>query len=59
MIMDGNGRWAKRRGLERVQGHQTGAESVRDIVRLRELGIEVLASFSAENWARPEMKFRR
>jgi len=56
VIMDGNGRWAKQRGLERVQGHQTGAESVRDIVRAcGELGVEVLTlySFSTENWARP------
>jgi undecaprenyl diphosphate synthase len=55
--MDGNGRWAKQRGLARVQGHQAGAESVRDIVKAcGELGVEVLTlySFSTENWSRPD-----
>jgi undecaprenyl diphosphate synthase len=61
VIMDGNGRWAVRRGLERVRGHQQGARSVRDIVtecaRLRkEHGgpdFLTLYSFSIENWKRP------
>jgi undecaprenyl diphosphate synthase len=56
IIMDGNGRWAKQRGLPRVQGHKCGAESVREIVRTAaELGIEyiTLYAFSAENWQRP------
>jgi undecaprenyl diphosphate synthase len=56
IIMDGNGRWAKERGLPRIQGHRTGAESVREIVRAAaELGIEfvTLYAFSAENWQRP------
>lgn len=61
VIMDGNGRWAVRRGLERVRGHQEGARTVRDIVtecaRLRKHhgGPDVLTlySFSIENWKRP------
>ncbi len=61
VIMDGNGRWAVRRGLERVRGHQQGARSVRDVVtecaRLRkERGgpdFLTLYSFSLENWKRP------
>jgi len=55
--MDGNGRWATRRGLSRVQGHRRGKESVRAIVeKARELGIEYLTlyAFSSENWQRPE-----
>ena len=56
IIMDGNGRWAKRQGLDRIQGHKKGAESVREIVRTaREIGIEYLTlyAFSEENWKRP------
>ena len=61
VIMDGNGRWAVRRGLERVRGHQQGARTVRDVVtecaRLRERhgGPDYLTlySFSLENWKRP------
>ena len=56
IIMDGNGRWAKKRSLNRIKGHREGAESVRDIVRVcREIGIEVLTlyAFSTENWQRP------
>src|SRR4051812_26587794 len=61
VIMDGNGRWAVRRGLERVRGHQQGARVVRDVVtecaRLRrEFGgpdFLTLYSFSLENWKRP------
>jgi undecaprenyl diphosphate synthase len=55
-IMDGNGRWAARRSLDRVAGHQKGAESVRAIVRAaREIGIPYLTlfAFSSENWSRP------
>lgn len=54
--MDGNGRWAKRRSLKRLKGHQEGAESVRVIVRTcREIGIKILTlyAFSTENWRRP------
>jgi undecaprenyl diphosphate synthase len=56
IIMDGNGRWAKQRGLPRLEGHRAGAESVRAIVRAcGELGIEYLTlyAFSVENWNRP------
>jgi len=57
IIMDGNGRWARKRSLNRIKGHREGAESVRDIVRAcREIGIEVLTlyAFSTENWRRPQ-----
>ena len=57
--MDGNGRWAKKRALNRIRGHREGAESVRDIVRAcREMGIEVLTlyAFSTENWQRPRQE---
>ena len=56
VIMDGNGRWAKKRLLNRVMGHEKGADTVRAIVRTcRELGISVLTlyAFSTENWQRP------
>jgi undecaprenyl diphosphate synthase len=54
--MDGNGRWAQRRSLNRIKGHSEGTESVRDVVRAsREIGIEFLTlyAFSTENWKRP------
>lgn len=57
IIMDGNGRWAKERGMARVQGHKAGMESLREIVRhSSELGIRYLTvyAFSTENWKRPE-----
>ena len=57
IIMDGNGRWAKQRGLPRVAGHKQGVEAVRRTVRAAsELGIEALTlyAFSTENWRRPE-----
>jgi len=56
IIMDGNGRWAKKKGLNRVQGHRRGADAVREIVTLsREIGIRwlTLYAFSEENWKRP------
>ncbi|HRX86856.1 MAG TPA: polyprenyl diphosphate synthase, partial [Phycisphaerae bacterium] len=56
IIMDGNGRWARARGLPRVRGHEQGARAVREIVtQSARLGIEVLTlySFSHENWKRP------
>ena len=56
IIMDGNGRWAERRGLPRGAGHRAGAEAVRRVVRgAREIGIPVLTlyAFSAQNWQRP------
>jgi undecaprenyl diphosphate synthase len=57
IIMDGNGRWAKKRLLNRIKGHEKGAETVKTIVRTcRELGIPVLTlyAFSTENWQRPK-----
>lgn len=57
IIMDGNGRWATRRGLPRSAGHRAGVESLRDIVELCvELEINVLTvyAFSTENWKRPQ-----
>ncbi len=57
IIMDGNGRWAKERGLPRLQGHRAGAESVREVMEACiELGVEYLTlyAFSSENWSRPE-----
>ena len=57
IIMDGNGRWAKERGLPRREGHRAGAESVREITdSCMELGVEYLTlyAFSSENWNRPE-----
>jgi len=56
IIMDGNGRWAKKRLLERVLGHEKGANSVKEIVTAsRELGLRALSlyAFSEENWNRP------
>jgi undecaprenyl diphosphate synthase len=56
IIMDGNGRWAKRRGLPRIEGHRKGADSVREITRAaRELGVGALTlyAFSSQNWDRP------
>lgn len=59
IIMDGNGRWAKERGHDRLFGHMHGVESVRDIVEgAAELGIEALTlyAFSTENWLRPHQE---
>ena len=56
IIMDGNGRWAKERGLPRLEGHRAGAESVREVMEACiELGVEYLTlyAFSSENWSRP------
>ena len=57
IIMDGNGRWAKKRLFHRVKGHEKGSETVRTIVRsCREIGIAhlTLYAFSTENWQRPK-----
>src|SRR3982074_356296 len=57
IIMDGNGRWAKEQGQDRLYGHFHGVESVRNIVEgCAELGIKYLTlyAFSTENWDRPE-----
>ncbi len=56
IIMDGNGRWAKARGLPRIAGHQQGAEVVRQTVKhCRQIGVSYLTiyAFSSENWKRP------
>lgn len=57
MIMDGNGRWARKRFLPRVAGHKRGVETVRDVVKqCANLGVDYLTlfAFSSENWRRPE-----
>ena len=57
IIMDGNGRWARERGLPRVAGHRAGVKSVREAVKASiDLGIGVLTlyAFSQENWKRPK-----
>src|SRR5271165_2776157 len=56
IIMDGNGRWAKRRGLPRIAGHKAGVARVRSVVEdCSRLGVQALTlyAFSAENWKRP------
>lgn len=56
IVMDGNGRWAERRGMPRVAGHRAGAEAVGRVVRAareRDLGTLSLYAFSADNWRRP------
>ncbi len=61
IIMDGNGRWAKQRGLPRIEGHRRGVETVRAITHaMRELGIRYLTlyAFSVENWNRPPDEVR-
>lgn len=62
IIMDGNGRWAARRGKSRSYGHQAGTETARKIVRaVAERGIPILTvyAFSSENWNRPQYEVRR
>ena len=61
IIMDGNGRWAKKRLMNRVKGHEQGTQAVRSIVTAaRELGIGMLTlyAFSTENWARPKLEVK-
>ena len=61
IIMDGNGRWAQKRGKPRVYGHQQGMKSVREVVEgCRELGCKVLTlyAFSEENWSRPASEIK-
>ena len=56
-IMDGNGRWARKRGLPRIAGHRKGVKTVRKMVEVGpEIGVEVMTfyTFSAENWRRPQ-----
>ncbi len=57
IIMDGNGRWAKKKSLNRIRGHSKGADAVREVTKAcRELGIKILTlyAFSVENWKRPK-----
>ena len=59
IIMDGNGRWAQKRRLSRINGHKNGVKSVRDVVEASaELGVKALTlyTFSTENWSRPKME---
>ena len=59
MIMDGNGRWAKRKGIDRISGHKEGMKSVRSVVKAaNELGIRLvtLFAFSEQNWKRPKVE---
>jgi undecaprenyl diphosphate synthase len=61
IIMDGNGRWARKRGVPRVAGHRAGAENLRRIINACvEFGIKILTiyAFSTENWERPEREIR-
>ena len=60
IIMDGNGRWAKKRGMKRIEGHKKGAEVVKEITTYcannPEIEILTLYAFSTENWKRPKME---
>ena len=61
IIMDGNGRWAKKRGLNRIKGHQKGADAVKEIVQTsNEIGVSwlTLYAFSEENWKRPKAEVK-
>jgi len=61
IIMDGNGRWAKKRLMNRIKGHEKGSQAVRTIVTAaRELGIGMLTlyAFSTENWSRPKIEVK-
>jgi undecaprenyl diphosphate synthase len=59
VIMDGNGRWAKQRGLSRHAGHRAGVENIRPIIRAAaDIGVQFLTlyAFSTENWRRPSLE---
>jgi undecaprenyl diphosphate synthase len=61
IIMDGNGRWARRKGLPRLAGHRAGVENLRRVLRAAvELGVPIITlyAFSTENWARPKEEVR-
>ena len=61
IIMDGNGRWAKARGLDRTEGHVAGVDTVRTIITAAsEIGVKYLTlyAFSTENWNRPPEEVR-
>lgn len=56
IVMDGNGRWAESRGLERIEGHKAGAEAVKSLISCcleKKIGCVSLFAFSSENWSRP------
>ena len=58
IIMDGNARWARRRGMPASMGHEAGVQSLREVIKLANtLGVEVLTvfAFSTENWLRPKV----
>ncbi len=60
-IMDGNGRWAKKRGLPRELGHKYGAQKFKDVIKhCRDIGLKVVTvyAFSTENWKRPETEVK-
>ena len=57
IIMDGNGRWAKQRGLPRTAGHKKGAENLKTVLNIaRKSGVKIITlyAFSSENWSRPQ-----
>ena len=59
IIMDGNGRWAKEKGLNRTAGHEEGAKTVRNItIHCSSIGVQYLTlyAFSTENWSRPKLE---
>ena len=61
IIMDGNGRWARKRSFDRIKGHEKGAEAVREtVVQCAELGVKALTlyAFSEENWRRPAAEIK-
>ncbi len=61
IIMDGNGRWAKARGLSRTKGHQKGVEAVREVIRYcqeKQIQVLTLFAFGMENWKRPSNEVR-
>jgi undecaprenyl diphosphate synthase len=61
IIMDGNGRWAARRGWHRIAGHRAGTENIREVLRAAaDFGVRIVTvyAFSTENWARPEDEVR-
>lgn len=61
IIMDGNGRWAKNRGLTRMQGHEEGVQNAREIVKVvKKFGVKYLTlyTFSTENWERPKLEVK-
>ena len=62
IIMDGNGRWAKKRGMPRTFGHQKGSENLKNIALVcNEIGVKALSvyAFSTENWKRPKAQCAR